>query len=262
MTDLNATNDLDLEYNDIVKDPTNPEMAAITAEIPEKYKGKSLDDLINMHVNAEKLIARQGNDLGQLRKTVDNQTELLNRVIARPQTETKKPEVNAEKLLNDPVNAVSEVIQSSPAVQNTAQRVNQLELQVAHNRFESSHPTYKDDVMSSDFQDWVMKSNVRQKLLVSLNNYNYEAGNELWELWNEHKTAKTAAEEARKGRIAAAGTVKTGPGEAQPKPILSRVKLSELQARAMNGDNSAKQKWEDPEFQKMYLEAYQEDRVR
>jgi len=264
MSEVNANvNDLDLEYQDVVKNPNDPQMQQISAEIPEKYKGKSTDELIDMHVNLEKVLARQGNELGQLRKTVDVQTSLLSKVIGPTQTEVKKPQVNAEKLLNDPVSAVNEVVGANPDVQGNAQRLSQLELQVAQNRFEASHPTFKDDVNNPDFQDWVMKSPVRQKLLVSLHsNYNFDAGNELWELWDEHNTAKRASEAARQGRVQAAGTVKAGGGEPQPKPVLSRQKLSELQLRAINGDPVAKQKWEDPEFQRMRLDAYAEGRVR
>ena len=259
--ELNATNDLDLEYKDVVKSPTDSTTA--TVEVPDKYKGKSLDDLINMHVNAEKLIARQGNDLGQLRRTLDAQTSVLDRVIAPVQQTEKKPlEVTPEKLLNDPLNTVNDVVGAHPAVQANQQRLNQMEMQVRETQFSQAHKSYKDDVQNPEFQDWVMKSPVRQKLLVSLHNYNFDAGHELWELWDEHRTAKTAAEAARTARVGAASTVRAGAGEPSAKPILSRTKLAELQMRAMSGDAVAKQKWEDPSFQAMRLEAYSEGRIR
>lgn len=263
-TDLNAnTNDLDLEFKDVVKDPNDPQMQEIAATVPEKYKGKSVDDLIGMHVNLEKVLARQGSEVGQLRKIVDSQTQLLEKaIVPSPQTETKKTPVNAERLLNDPEGAVNDVVGANPAVQANSQRLNQLELQVAQGRFESSHPSYKEDVNDPDFQAWVLNSKIRSKLLVSLHNYNFEAGGELWELWNEHKGAKTAAESARQSRVSAATTIRSGSAEPTAKPVLSRAKLAELQTRAMNGDAAAKAKWEDPEFQRMYQDAYFEKRVR
>lgn len=260
MTDSNVTDDLDLEYKDVVNPSATP-LVTPGSDIPEKYKGKSLEDVITMHVNAERVIARQGNDLGQLRKTNDDLTAILTRTTAPTQTE-KKPEVNAEQLLNDPTTAVNTVVAASPAVQSTAQRVDQLELQVRQNRFDAAHPTWKDDLRDPQFEEWVLKSPVRQKLLLSLHHYNFDAGAELWELYNEHRSAKAAAESARQARVTAAGTIKTGAGEPLPKPILSRVKLSELQMRAEKGDAAAKQKWEDPEFQRMRLEAYAEGRIK
>lgn len=262
--DLNAnTNDLDLEFNDVVKDPGNPEMQAIEATVPEKYKGKSVDDLINMHVNLEKVLSRQGSEVGQLRKIVDSQTQLLNRAIApNTQTEEKKPKVNAERLLNDPVSAVNDVVESNPAIVGQAREIQQLKIQQAQGEFERNNPSYKDDVNNPDFQKWVLDSKIRSKLLVSLHNYNFEAGGELWELWNEHRGAQTASETARQGRVNAAKTVRPGTGDAIPKPVYSRAKLGELQARALAGDPAAKRRWEDPAFQAEYLAAYAEERIR
>lgn len=264
MTELNAdVNDLDLEFKDVVKDPSNPEMATIAATVPEKYKDKSREDLVDMHVNLEKVLARQGNEVGQLRKVVDSQTLLLNKVIANPtQTEVKPAPVTAETLLNDPVNAVNQVVQQNPAVAGQGQRLNNLEMQVAQNRFESAHPSWKNDLNDNGFQEWVLGSKIRSKLLMGLNSYNFEAGEELWELWTERTGAKQAAEAARSSRVAAVSTVRSGGGEPQAKPILSRAKLAELQTRAMSGDRAAKAKWEDPGFQGMYQEAYAEGRIR
>lgn len=261
--DMNANvNDLDLEFNDVVKDPNNPEMQAIERAVPDKYSGKTVDDLINMHVNLEKVLSRQGSEVGQLRKIVDSQTQLLSQAI-KPATQTeKKPEVNAERLLNDPVSAVNSVVEANPAVQGQSQRLSQLELQVAQNKFEGANPSYKDDVNDPEFQSWVLGSKIRSKLLVSLHNYNFDAGDELWELWTEHKGAKTAAETARQSRVNAARTVRPGTGEAAPRAVYSRAKLAELQAKALRGDSAAKAKWEDPAFQQEYLAAYSEDRIR
>lgn len=264
MTDLNANvNDLDLEYKDVVKDPNDPGMQAIAATIPEKYKDKSREDLIDMHVNIEKVLARQGNEVGQLRKVVDSQTLILNKAIGNPtQTDVKPLPVTAERLLNDPENAVNQVVQQNPAVSGNAQRINNLEMQVAQNKFESANKSWKDDLNDTDFQSWVLGSKIRSKLMMGLNAYNFEAGEELWELWNEHKGAKQASESARQSRVAAVSTVRGGAGEPMAKPTLSRAKLAELQTRAMNGDRAAKAKWEDPEFQRMYQEAYAESRIR
>ena len=46
-------------------------------EVPPKYKGKSVEDVIKMHQEAEKLIGRLSGEVGQLRKTVQLQRERL-----------------------------------------------------------------------------------------------------------------------------------------------------------------------------------------
>ena len=263
---LNAdSNELDLEYKDLVKDPTNPEALKIESEIPVQYKDKSPDELITMHVNLEKVLRRQGNELGQLRRLVDQQSQLiLNQTnVAPKQTEKKAPEITAENLLNDPKGTVSTVVEQHPRVTSNDQRLNQMERQLAQEQFTRAHPTAVQDINDPNFQEWVTASPTRSKLLMKLHHeYDVGAGNELWDLWKDHKEAKEASENARKGRVAAVSTVKNAGGEPTGKTIYSRAKLGELQLRAQAGDPVALAKWNDPEFQKEYMLAYAEDRVR
>ena len=240
-------------------------MKTIESEIPEKYKGKSLDDLINMHVNVEKVMRRQGNELGQLRGTVDAQSRLIESLKVAPAapSQVKPPEpLTAERLLNDPEKALNTVLEPQVQAQNT--RLDRMEMTLARQDFEKQYPSYMQDVNDSDFQEWVLGSKTRSKLLVKLHQgYDYESGKELWELWSEHKNATKAAEAARQGKIQAATTIKGGSGD-QPigKPTYSRAKLAELQIKAMNGDPSAQARWNDPEFQREYQDAYREGRVK
>jgi hypothetical protein len=41
------------------------------AELPEKYRDKSLDDIVRMHQEAEKLIGKQAQEVGEVRKLAD-----------------------------------------------------------------------------------------------------------------------------------------------------------------------------------------------
>lgn len=265
--ELNAgVNDLELEYQDAVS-PSVTSTDTISREIEGRFKGKSAEDLVSMHVNLEKVLRRQGNELGQLRKVVDAQSQLLNQrpIGNAPQAEVKKQEpITAEKLLNDPQAAVNAAIEQAPAVSNSQQRLNQLERSVAQNKFEQANPTYMQDVNDPEFQAWVVASGVRSKLLLNLHNYDFNSGNELWELWKEHREAKTATETARQARIQQASVVKPGSVEAKDfsKPLYSRAKLAELQMKALNGDAAAQARWNDPEFQREYMLAYAEDRIK
>ena len=40
--------------------------------VPDKYSGKSIQDIVQMHQEAEKLLGRQGAEVGELRKIVDD----------------------------------------------------------------------------------------------------------------------------------------------------------------------------------------------
>ena len=81
--DSSDASNFDLEYRDALSDPSNPAMQEIEKGAPEKFKGKSVDDLIQMHVNLEKVLHRQGSELGQARKTIDLQSQALANAIPR-----------------------------------------------------------------------------------------------------------------------------------------------------------------------------------
>jgi hypothetical protein len=49
-----------------------PEESSIEDELPEKYRGKSVKELVEMHQNAEQALGKQSSEVGELRKVVDD----------------------------------------------------------------------------------------------------------------------------------------------------------------------------------------------
>ena len=49
---------------------------AASSEIPEKYRGKSLDEVVKMHQEAEKLIGKQAQEVGEVRRSEEHTSEL------------------------------------------------------------------------------------------------------------------------------------------------------------------------------------------
>lgn len=276
MSNTTQTNNanFDLEYNDVVKDSTDVGMQQIAETVPAKYKEKSVDDLINMHVNLEKVLHRQGTEVGQLRKLVDTQSQLLQAStrasgIQPGQGTTVEPikpaPITAEALLSRPDESLTSAISSNPSVTQNAQRLQNIEMNLARKDFEDKYSTYRDDVQNPEFQEWVLKSQTRSKLLVDLDkNYNFGSGKELWELWGEHTEARGAATRALNQKVNAATTIRGSSSEVSQgvKPILSRTKLAELQIKVTNGDPASVARWNDPQFQAEYQLAYQEGRVK
>ena len=64
-----------------------------TSEIPEKYRGKSLEDIVRMHQEAEKLIGKQAQEVGEVRKLAD---ELIkqNLGVKQQMVKEEEPEVS------------------------------------------------------------------------------------------------------------------------------------------------------------------------
>ena len=58
-------------------------------DLPPRSRGKTADELIKMHQEAEKLIARQGQEVGEVRRLAD---ELIkSQLTPKPKVEEAKP---------------------------------------------------------------------------------------------------------------------------------------------------------------------------
>jgi len=66
-------------------------------ELPEKYRDKSLDEIVRMHQEAEKLIGKQAQEVGEVRKLAD---ELIKQNLgSRQQTRQELPSVDSQRNL-------------------------------------------------------------------------------------------------------------------------------------------------------------------
>lgn len=228
--------------------------------IPPKYKGKSLDEIIRMHQEAEKLIGRQAQEVGEVRKLAD---ELIKR-----QLEPKKEEVPAAKedeidFFEDPKKAVSKAVESHPAIQEAKQQALLLKQQQTLTKLQQEFPDFQQTVNDPAFAEWVKASPVRLRLYAEADaSADYEAAAELLNNWNYVKpkaAAKTAspspeAKAAQKAAVKQA-TVDVGSNASSPtsSKVYRRADLIRLQL-------------EDPDryyaLQDEILAAYAEGRVK
>ena len=75
---------------------SEPKVEEEHASIPDKYKGKGIEDVIRMHQEAEKLIGRQAQEVGEIRKLTD---ELIKKnLTSTPQDISKRREVNIDEI--------------------------------------------------------------------------------------------------------------------------------------------------------------------
>lgn len=68
----------------------NQDVEAKEPELPEKYQGKSIKDIVQMHQEAEKLLGRQSSEVGELRRIVDD--------FVKTQLEAPSPQQKDEDL--------------------------------------------------------------------------------------------------------------------------------------------------------------------
>jgi len=199
-------------------------------DIPEKYKGKSVKDIVRMHQEAERAIGKQGSEVGELRRIVDD--------FVKAQTVSKQqqaPDVDEEiDFFTDPEKAIAKAISKHPKVQQAEQMAVRSAQAEILNALKANHPDYTEIIKDSSFAEWIGKSKVRQELFSRADrNYDYDAANELLSTWKERKqvVAQSQAVEQvqRKQAVksASTGSIK-GSGEPASKKTYRRSDIIEL----------------------------------
>ena len=221
-------------------------------ELPEKYRGKSVDDVIRMHQEAEKLMSRQAQEVGEVRKLAD---ELIKSQL-KPKPE---PEVAEEvDFFENPQEAVRRAVESNPKVLAAEQYAIQVQRQQSQQTMLQKHPDAPAIVNDPEFQNWVKTSKVRERLFQQADaEYDFDAADELLSTFKELRQVKvkrddSADAETRKQTLKAASVDTGGSGESTKK-IYRRADLIRLKISNPN-------KYEA--MQDDIMAAYAEDRVR
>ena len=145
-------------------------------DLPEKYKGKSAADIARMHEEAEKLIGRQANEVGELRKLTD---EILKQQLAS-QKPTQQEEVSEVDFWSDPDTYLNKKLETHPDILAARQLQLQTKMQQTAAMLQQNHPDFQTIASSQDFQDWVAKSKVRTELYVRADkDFDYDSADEL-----------------------------------------------------------------------------------
>lgn len=198
--------------------------------IPDKYKGKTAEELVQMHQEAEKLLGRQSSEVGELRKVVDTyiQTQLTDNNQEAP---NKAEEVD---FFTDPNKAVDLAIQNHPKIKEAEELTKQYKASTALSELQRKHPDMQQILQDANFAEWIKASPVRTRLFVAADQqYDHESADELFSLWKERQNIvqKTAEVEeiARKQTVKAAATGNArGSNESAPKKIYRRADIINL----------------------------------
>ena len=223
------------------------------SEIPEKYRSKSLEDVIKMHQEAEKLIGRQAQEVGEIRKLTD---ELIKNNLNKNTQDTQvEPEVD---FFENPQKAIQKTVESHPDVLAARQAAQDFKKMQIQQKLATEHPDYAEIVQDPGFVEWVKGSNVRLGLYAKADSeYDYESADELLSTYKALKGVKAkqseeTGETVRKQNLKAAGVDAGGTGEASKRVYrradLIRLKMTDPQRYEMLADE--------------IMQAYNEDRVR
>ena len=225
-------------------------------DIPEKYQGKSMQDIVKMHQEAEKLLGKQSSEVGELRKVVD---DFISAQLATQQAPEQQQEEDDTDFFTDPKQAVARAIENHPKIREAEQYTTQYKKQTALSALQSKHPDMQQILNDANFAEWVKASKIRSQLFVQADQgYDYDAADELFSLWKERagvaKQTVAVEQQARKQQLKAANTgTARGSTEGSRKKVYRRADIIKLMR-------------DDPErYQALaneIMQAYSEGRVR
>jgi hypothetical protein len=131
--------------------------------IPEKFAGKSTEELVEMYQNVEKMMGKQASEVGEQRKLIQSLMESQNRAAeATPNVEEATS--FDDDFYTDPTRAVNKAIENHPDLVEARKerKIQQQQHQVGV--LEKAYPDWQDRVASKEFQDWVGSSDIRQEM--------------------------------------------------------------------------------------------------
>ena len=202
-------------------------------EVPDKYNGKSLEDVVRMHQEAEKLLGRQSSEVGDLRKVVDSyiNTQLDSQTPAQGASE---PDEDID-FYSDPEKAMSRAIDNHPSVKAAEQSTRAYKQQTSMALLKESHPDIPEIVNDPKFAEWIQASQIRTRMFVSADqHFDTEAANELFGLWKDrsgaiNQTIKAEKEGRQKAvREGSNGYARGNPDSSSSKKIYRRADIIKL----------------------------------
>ena len=195
------------------------QQATPKSELPEKYRGKSIEEVAKMHSEVEKRLSIQGQEIGEVRKLAD---ELIRQNLESKQQSAKKIEPEVD-FFEDPQAAIQKAVDNHPDVQSSKLAFANMQKMQIKQQLSLAHPDYEELAKDQNFTDWCKSSPVRIKLLVDADQgYDFDSANELLSTYKQlrgvrARQGEVLQENNRQLSLRAAGVDVGGSGESSKK---------------------------------------------
>lgn len=205
-----------------------PEKQESDDDLDPRYRGKSAKEIAKMHQEAEKLIARQSQEVGEVRRLAD---ELIKSQL-KPKSEEEKPQVD---FFENPEEAVRRAVESNPEVKQAKEYAQFARMEAAKQKLNQLHPDSSDIVKSEDFLNFVKAKKTRMELFQRADNYDVDAADDLLTTFKELKQSKVSqisdVEKAAREKTLKNVSVETGGSGESSKKIYRRADLIQLKLK-------------------------------
>ena len=201
-------------------------------DLPEKYRGKTPSEIAKMHMEAEKLIGRQAQEVHEVRSLAD---QLLKQQLSKNQVQQPQPndELSEDEFFANPKSAVARTVEQHPAVLEAKQAALELKKMKTSQMLQTKHPDFATVVADGGFQEWIKASPLRAQMFQKADvEYDFNSADELLSTYKELKAARTAVvqsstKQATDSALKAASVSAGGTGESSAK-IYRRQDLIKL----------------------------------
>jgi len=209
-----------------------------TYDIPEKYAGKSLEDVVQMYENLKAKFDDHTQEVGTYRKMIQELTEARSNQVQEPQQEEETYNFE-DNFYDDPQNAINHAIENHPEILKAREANLKAARSASEAQLAAKHPDYLDIAKSEDFQNWVAKSKVRTNLFFDANEkYDFDAATELLDTWKSismidatQKVKKQQEKTREKAMKQTSSETRSSGDSVGGKKIYRREDLRQLQIR-------------------------------
>lgn len=272
-------------FEDYTKDLPGPEPDALEAEIvdaataagerqeaatgssfemPDRFKGKSPEEIAQSYLELERLNSRQAQNLGAMRKTVDELVVLqLRNTGSDGQDKPSKKPVTVDAFYAEPDETIRKAAreEADARVQSLEQELMAERAQRARTEFSTKFPTWENDVKDPAFLSWIQAKPHRLRLAQSADRGDFGAAEELFGTYYDYRDVATQKQNKQKLKEQAkAVTLETsGADVPDPTETISRQFLLDKRLLAKRGNREAAD-WLKSNAERVAI-AYEEGRI-
>ena len=211
-------------------------------KMPDRFTGKSAEDIARSYAELEKLNSRQAQDLGAMRTLVDSLAQSPNPQTANVEEPTPAhTPITVDDLYDNPDETISKVVESHPALKRLEAIERELEakkMEAALSSFVEKHPDHEAIGGDPAFQNWVAADSTRADLFNRARaQMDTGAADALLSLYKAESGLQTVRGEVERQTALHDGMLET-PGGTEPvaPATFSRQEWLRAMTRAKQGD--------------------------
>ena len=207
--------------------------------IPDRFAEKSREEIAASYKELESAYSRQGNDLGVMRKQVD---ELVGLQLLKSEPQDQTPAVTLDNLYDDADGTIRQVAESvaNSRIEGLEQKLEEVTREKDRTKFEETHPDWQVTLGTPEFQNWVAEKPYRQSLAKQADAWDFDAAGDLFGLYNGEQQPTQQGNIQREQQLRDATLETSGAALPDLTTNFSRSKLMNVRIKAKAGNEEAK----------------------